>query len=108
MLTKTIIFPSNGNGTKLKIQSYRLERNFAFWKGDVSLSLYTDIWANFYLLTIRYVTWVAQVIGHDVPSPKLPNFLGNGHIRPKFAQISAYSFREQIPMRISGQTFCFI
>ena len=61
-----------------------------------------------YLLTIRYVTWVAQVIGHDVPSPKLPNFLGIGHIRPKFAQISAYSFREQIPMRISGQTFGFI
>ena len=46
-------------------------------KGDVSLSLYTDIWANFYLLTIRYVTWVAQVIRHDVPSPKLPDFLGN-------------------------------
>ena len=79
-----------------------------FSKGDVSLSLYTDIWANFYLLTIRYVTWVAQVIGHDVPSPKLPNFLGIGHIRPKFAQISAYRFREQIPMWISGQTFGFI
>ena len=36
-----------------------------------------------YLLTIRYVTWVAQNIGHDVPSPKLPNFLGIGHIKPK-------------------------
>ena len=78
------------------------------WKGDVSLSLYTDIWANFYLLTIRYVTWVAHVIGNDVPSPKLPDFLGIGHIRPKFAQISAYRFREQIPMWISGQTLGFI
>ena len=56
---------------------------FNFPKGDVSLSLYTDIWANFYLLTIRYMTWVAQVIGHDVPSPKLPDFLGIGHIKPK-------------------------
>ena len=29
------------------------------------------------------MTWVAQVIGHDVPSPKLPDFLGIGHIKPK-------------------------
>ena len=83
-------------------------QNKVFQKEMFSLSLYTDIWANFYLLTIRYVTWVAQVIGNDVPSLKLPNFLGIGHIRPKFAQVSTYSFREQIPMRISGQTFCFI
>ena len=36
-----------------------------------------------YLLTIRYVTWLAQVIRHDVPSPKIPNFLGISHIKPK-------------------------
>ena len=64
---------------------------------------YADIWANFwlymtnsqkivhtarkihfanldYLLTIRYVTWVAQVIGNDVPSSKLPDFWEIGHI----------------------------
>ena len=89
------------------------------WFGPIKTKLYAILYcvntgkkthiANLhYLLTIRYVTWVAQIIGHDVPSPKLPDFLGIGHIRPKFAQISAYSFREQIPMRISGQTFCFI
>ena len=32
-----------------------------------------------YCVHIRYVTLVAQVMGHDVSSPKLPNFLAIGH-----------------------------
>ena len=70
------------------------------WFGPIKTKLYAIMYcvntgkkthiANLhYLLTIRYVTWVAQIIGHDVPSPKLPGFLGIGHIWWKFAQISA-------------------
>ena len=85
------------------------------WFGPIKTKLYAIMYcvntgkkthiANLhYLLTIRYVTWVAQIIGHDVPSPKLPGFLGIGHIWWKFAQISAYRIALWNCMRISGQT----
>ena len=62
----------------LFITLHSLFINLISWRTHMLFSAF-----QFLTMSTRYMTWVAQVIGHDVPSPKLPDFLGIGHIKPK-------------------------